>query len=149
MRGADLRATLDPVQQPYGTTGEALARSALAGNAEALDAFASHRRVTLIQIAEGAGLNQEVRCGLLVEATRLQDDDGFRRDRLAIVIRAGVLAVNLGHPLSDAHRAMLETCAGSSGGAWGAGASAALPDMVRALLSALDAESFLLEHQDE
>jgi len=145
--GADLRAALDPVRQPYGTAGETLARRALAGDAEAVDAFASRRRVTLVQITKDAGFNQKVRRVLLDEETRLQDDDGFRRDRLAAAIRTGILAVDLGSPLSDAHRTVLEACAYD--GVWIAGASDSLPGAVGSLLSALDAESRLLGPRDE
>ena len=140
---SDLRAAVGAAR-PYGETGEALARRALAGDPEAIDAFASRRRSMLARVAQDAGLDVEARNVLRAEANRLQDDDGFRRDHLATALRASLLAVDLGDAYSGAHRTALEACTESSGRAWVAGASSALPDAVRALLAALDAQARLL-----
>jgi hypothetical protein len=156
VRGVDLRAALDSVRLPYGEHGRALARRALAGDLEAVDAFASRRRVTLVRVMEAAGLDHETRKLLIDETDRLQDDardrglvdeDGFRRDQLATAIRAGVLQANLGYPLTATYRATLEAYVATvetSVGLAITGVCEALTGSVRALLSALDAESDLL-----
>ncbi len=147
VRGVDLRAALDSVRLPYGEHGRELARRALAGDLEAVDAFASLRRVTLVRVMKAAGFGHETRKLLINETDRLQDDDGFRRDQLATAIRAGVLQANLGYPLTATYRATLEAYvarAESSAGLAIVGVSEVLTGAVRALLSALDAESDLL-----
>ena len=147
VRGVDLRTALNSVRLPYGEHGRELAQRALAGDLEAVDAFASLRRVTLVRVMKAAGFGHETRNLLINEIDRLQDNDGFRRDQLATAIRVGVLQANLGYPLIATYRAVLETyvaTAESSAGLAITGVSEALTGAVRALLSALDAENDLL-----
>jgi hypothetical protein len=96
---------------------------------------------------KAAGFDHETRKLLIDETNRLQGNDGFQRDQLARAIRAGVLQADLGYPLTATHRATLEAYVASAESSTGlaiAGVSEALTGAVRALLSALDAESDLL-----